>query len=154
MRVPEEADRDFTASCFIVEDGKVLFLKHSKLGKWLPPGGHIEADETPDEAALRETLEETGWKVRISKDFVPETSYDSVSQDLPRPFNVNIHPISDDHLHCDFQFLGEPIEKQDASHGHEHDGLEWFTIEEIEEIETPENARVAARKALRLARDR
>jgi 8-oxo-dGTP pyrophosphatase MutT (NUDIX family) len=38
-------------------------LKHKKLGKWLPPGGHIEPNELPDDAACREVLEETGLKV-------------------------------------------------------------------------------------------
>ena len=35
---------------------KFLLIKHRKTGKWLQPGGHIELDEDPEEAALRETL--------------------------------------------------------------------------------------------------
>ena len=46
-------------------EGKVLLHLHRKLGMWLPPGGHIEKDELPDEAAVREVLEETGVKVEL-----------------------------------------------------------------------------------------
>lgn len=148
MRVPEGSDRDFTASCFVIEDGEILLLNHSKLGKWLPPGGHIEEDETPDEAALRETLEETGWKVDILEDYVPDTEYESVSEDLPTPFNVNIHPISDSHLHCDFQFVARPVERVEASHDDEHNGFEWFTPEEVKDLETPENVKKTVRRVL------
>ncbi len=51
---------DFTASVYIVREGKVLLHKHKKLGIWLPPGGHIEPEEDPNQAALREAKEESG----------------------------------------------------------------------------------------------
>jgi len=58
--LPEDADIDYTASAFIIEDGKILFIDHEKLGEWIQPGGHIQENETPDQAAKRETKEETG----------------------------------------------------------------------------------------------
>jgi hypothetical protein len=45
---------DFTVAIFVVHDGKVLIIHHRKLDKWLPLGGHIELDEEPEQAALRE----------------------------------------------------------------------------------------------------
>ena len=45
---------DFTVAIFVVYDGKVLLIHHRKLDKWLPLGGHIELDEDPEMAALRE----------------------------------------------------------------------------------------------------
>ncbi|MCX6799315.1 MAG: NUDIX domain-containing protein [Candidatus Diapherotrites archaeon] len=42
-----------------------LLIKHKKLGKWLPPGGHMEKNETPDDALQRELMEELGIKIRI-----------------------------------------------------------------------------------------
>ena len=53
-------DRHFTVAVFVVWEGKVLLHWHRKLEMWLPPGGHIEDGELPDEAALREVREETG----------------------------------------------------------------------------------------------
>jgi 8-oxo-dGTP diphosphatase len=37
-----------------------LYVRHQKRKTWEIPGGHIEKDETPDEAASRELMEETG----------------------------------------------------------------------------------------------
>ena len=59
--------RDFTVATFVVHEGKVLLLRHAKLGKWLPPGGHIEPNELPDEAAVREVWEEAGIRVRLGR---------------------------------------------------------------------------------------
>ena len=53
-----------TASAVVVGPrGTVLHL-HRLLGRWLQPGGHLEAGETPGEAALREVVEETGLVAR------------------------------------------------------------------------------------------
>ncbi|RLS89050.1 MAG: NUDIX domain-containing protein, partial [Planctomycetota bacterium] len=54
---------DFTVAVFVVHEKKVLVIHHKKLDKWLPLGGHIELDEDPEQAALRETLEESGLAV-------------------------------------------------------------------------------------------
>lgn len=57
------------AACAIIhnERGEVLLLKRHDDGKWDPPGGHIDPDETPALAAERETLEETGLVVRAKQ---------------------------------------------------------------------------------------
>lgn len=52
-----------TASAFVVHptENAVALLLHAKIGKWLQPGGHIEADdESVIAAALREVSEEVG----------------------------------------------------------------------------------------------
>ena len=59
------ATRDFAVAVFVVDQGRVLLLYHAKLAKWLPPGGHIEPNELPDEAAVREVWEEAGIRVRL-----------------------------------------------------------------------------------------
>ena len=48
----------FGSSGFLVNDGKVLLIKHKKLGIWLAPGGHIDGNELPEKAAEREFWEE------------------------------------------------------------------------------------------------
>lgn len=53
----------FTASAFVLcpERRRLLLIRHPKLGRWLQPGGHIEAgDESLLAAARREVQEETG----------------------------------------------------------------------------------------------
>lgn len=146
MRVPEDSDMDFTAGCLVIEDGEILLMKHSKLGKWLQPGGHIEEDETPDETARRETLEETGVEV----EFLEKPEFEAPeSENLPKPFNVNLHNISEDHMHCSFLYLTRPKKKGEATHSHEHDGQKRFSKEELNELENiPENLRIASIKAI------
>ena len=53
-----------TAGGFLIQDHKVLLVKHKKLGFWLAPGGHLEPDELPHQAAEREVFEETQVQVQ------------------------------------------------------------------------------------------
>lgn len=145
MYIPENADRDFTAGIFIVEDGEVLLLRHRKLGVWLQPGGHVEEGETPDEAAVREAREETGFQVRL-KNSSEKISDESI--DLPTPFNVNLHRIKEGHWHCDFQYLAELKGERDDDYEYEDEDIGWFSEEELEDLDIPENCRKTCRKAL------
>ncbi|NLY56456.1 MAG: NUDIX hydrolase [Firmicutes bacterium] len=43
----------------INQAGQVLLIEHLR-GEWIMPKGHLEGDETPAEAAIREIREETG----------------------------------------------------------------------------------------------
>lgn len=63
--------KHFTATAYIVAkiDGrhKLLLHKHKKHKLWLAVGGHIEKDENPTEALLREVKEETNLEITILK---------------------------------------------------------------------------------------
>lgn len=51
----------------VMDDGRVVLLRRGiepGRGAWAQPGGFLEVDETVAEAAIRETLEETGLRVR------------------------------------------------------------------------------------------
>jgi 8-oxo-dGTP pyrophosphatase MutT (NUDIX family) len=150
MRVPENADRDFVAGAFIIRDNKILFLRHKKYGVWLQPGGHVEERETPDEAAIRETMEEVGLEVEILGDFRPESSFESLSEDLPQPFNINLHQIEEGHWHLDFQYLVRPVNEVSEKEYSDED-MKWFSEKELRDgdLSMPENARKTALKALR-----
>ncbi len=43
----------------------VGLIRHPRLGRWMLPGGHVEPDENPAEATLREVTEETGLTARL-----------------------------------------------------------------------------------------
>ncbi|MBI5346885.1 MAG: NUDIX domain-containing protein, partial [Chlamydiae bacterium] len=58
-------EKHFTAVAFILEKEKVLLIYHNKLRTWLPPGGHVDPNETPVETAIREVKEETGLDITI-----------------------------------------------------------------------------------------
>jgi len=53
------------ATGFIINDHKILLIHHAKLDKWLPVGGHMKPDETPDQTFLHEIKEETNLDAEI-----------------------------------------------------------------------------------------
>ncbi len=63
--------RDITVAVFVTDGRAVLLHLHQTLGRWLPPGGHIEPNELPDEAAVREVLEETGVHATLGEELEP-----------------------------------------------------------------------------------
>src|SRR6478672_4531930 len=60
----EDADpTHVTASAIVVGSRGTVLHVHRRTGMWLQPGGHIDPGESPTDAALRETVEETGLAV-------------------------------------------------------------------------------------------
>ena len=55
----------FAATAYIIFKDKVLLVNHPKIKRWLPVGGKVDPDETPDQAVLREIKEEVGLDVKI-----------------------------------------------------------------------------------------
>lgn len=47
------------------DDGRALIIQRRDNGRWEPPGGVLELDETIEAGAQREALEETGVKVEL-----------------------------------------------------------------------------------------
>jgi len=83
-----------TASAVVLDPmkGLVLLHLHRRIGRWLQPGGHIEPGERPEDAALRETLEETAVAARH-----PGGSATIV--------HLDEHPGPDGHIHLDLRYL-------------------------------------------------
>ena len=98
-----------TAGALIVsrQTGCVLLLKHKQLGKWLQPGGHVEAsDASVLDAAFREAREETGIGRDRLELLAPSGSL------LPVPADADGHYIppcpskgEDEHRHFDMRFV-------------------------------------------------
>jgi len=96
-----------TGSGFVVGPRGIVLLKHKRLGFWMQPGGHIDAGETPWEAARRECVEEIGLDVRFLGPF-------SGASELvvPELVHVDVHPGGRGHTHLDLRYLfdGGPAE--------------------------------------------
>ncbi|HSX10850.1 MAG TPA: NUDIX domain-containing protein [Chlamydiales bacterium] len=122
-------DRQFTATVYIFHQNKVLLHRHAKLGKWLPPGGHIEPNETPPEAARREVREETGLEIQfIEQENLQVAHPNAVS--FERPFfclleNVPAYKDKPMHQHMDFIYLAT------STTSTVRDGFQWFSYEEL-----------------------
>ena len=139
-----ETTRHFTATCFIINDDKVLLHFHKKLDKWLPVGGHIDRDELPHKAAEREAEEESGLDVEING---REDLSEEVDK-LPRPDKVLLQDINDHHQHIDSVFF---VETEDEDFESE-DGIEemaWFTEEEVRELDAAEEVKNHSLEAMK-----
>ena len=111
-RATAPPSRDWCATAFVVWRGRVLLHRHPKLDRWLPPGGHVEADELPDAAAVREVLEETGVPVRLIGERPVEAPGPTA---LVRPRGVQLEPIRPGHEHVDLIYWARPHEPYDGA---------------------------------------
>jgi 8-oxo-dGTP pyrophosphatase MutT (NUDIX family) len=87
----ESNDHHVTASAFVVSSRGVILHRHRRLGIWVQPGGHVDIGEGPEQAALRETLEETGLV--------------AVHLEPVRLFHVDVHPGPRGHTHYDLRYV-------------------------------------------------
>ncbi|HUX35526.1 MAG TPA: NUDIX domain-containing protein [Candidatus Paceibacterota bacterium] len=141
---------DFTAEVFVVFKDKVLLRKHDKYKIWLSVGGHIELDEDPNQAAVREVKEEVGLDIRlVDKNF--ESRESDSYKELMTPKFLHRHRVGEDHEHVTMVYFGVAkngdIEQED---GELSDEIKWFTKDELDEKDygIRESIRYHAKKAL------
>jgi 8-oxo-dGTP pyrophosphatase MutT (NUDIX family) len=121
--------RLFCATVYIFnpEGTHTLLLDHRKLKRWVPPGGKIDPNEIPDDAAIRECKEETGLDITLLGEKT------SVPGGLIRPYGVQLNsviPLEKDHI--DLIYLAIPttmmpleINKREAA------AIKWFSVDEV-----------------------
>lgn len=84
----------YCAGVFIIRKNRILFLKQTRSKYLVLPGGHIEDGELPHEAAIRETLEETGLEIDLLE--TPDKkARTKVVEPLPLPFCMRVLPCKD-----------------------------------------------------------
>src|SRR5579883_1980028 len=89
---------DFTVEVFIVHNHRVLLRKHDKYKIWLSVGGHIELNEDPNEAALREVKEEVGLHIKLDDSRRKSRAEDKTKELIP-PYFLNRNRVSPTHEH-------------------------------------------------------
>jgi 8-oxo-dGTP pyrophosphatase MutT (NUDIX family) len=139
---------DFTVAIFVVRDSKILLIHHRQLDKWLPLGGHIELDEDPEQAALREAREESGFEVELIGERPPTTSPGTRALIAPR--FLDIHRITDTHEHIGMIYWARPKQGALTLAAAEHHDIRWCTAEDLEQLKPPmaEPVKWYCRKAL------
>jgi 8-oxo-dGTP pyrophosphatase MutT (NUDIX family) len=125
-----------TASAVVVGTRGTVLHVHRRSGAWLQPGGHIEPGETPWDAAVRESVEETGLAVQHA------------SAD-PELVHVDVHPAPRGHVHLDLRYLLTAPDDEPRPAPGESPDARWFTWEEADVV-----ADESLRNALRAARAR
>ena len=116
------------AHTLIEKDGKYLLIKRSKIKRGLPnvypsywdiPGGSVEENELPREAALREAMEEVKQKLRINKIIHEDSQFDA----------------SKDTVFTRLVYAGEILEERDfILDPEEHTDFKW--ISSLKDIES------------------
>jgi 8-oxo-dGTP pyrophosphatase MutT (NUDIX family) len=144
---------DFTVEVFVVYKDKVLLRKHDKYKIWLSVGGHIELDEDPNQAAVREVREEVGLAVEIMGGASGIGSNNDYKELIPPKF-LNRHRINDSHEHVTLVYFGTTKTDQ-TTQGQEEasDDMRWFTLQDLDDpnYNLRENVKYYARQALKEA---
>lgn len=125
-----------TGSALVVGPHGVLLHRHKRLGIWMQPGGHVEAGETPWEAAARETAEETGIAA-------------THPAGEPCLVHVDVHAAPKGHTHLDARYLLHAGDVAPAPPPGESQAVRWFSWEEA--VAVADVALVGALLALRPA---
>lgn len=127
---------DYTAGVYVVYKDKVLIRKHEKYHIWIHVGGHVELNEHPIEAAIREVYEEVGLKITIpgysgirAKEAPAYSKVDDIVS-LPPPQHMNIHRINETHQHLDMLYYAladtDMVVPENPA-----DQWVWLTTEEV-----------------------
>lgn len=137
----EDGQYDYTASGYIVNQDRILLIRHKKLPIWTPPSGHIELHQTPIDGLYMEIEEEAG----ITKDhltliethtetagFRRQTSAGLEGKRVPMPFDLDEHQFgTEPHMHVDFGYiLTSDTDIVQPGEG-ESQEYKWFTDEEL-----------------------
>ncbi|HAV62473.1 MAG TPA: NUDIX hydrolase [Verrucomicrobiales bacterium] len=126
---------DFTVAIFVVAGNRALLIHHRKLDKWLPLGGHIELDEDPEQAALRETKEESGLDVELLGERPPTTG--PGTRALIGPRFLDIHRITDSHEHIGMIYWARPKGGETRLAADEHHDIRWCTAADLDQLQPP-----------------
>lgn len=130
--------RAFSVAIFARHAGRVLLIKHQRLGTWLPVGGELMPDETPLEAAKRELLEETGFEGRFNASL-------GVDGTPPGFLGYEEHMAGSKGLHMNFAFVAD-VPSFAVVPNAEFSEFRW--VDETDDVDCPKNVRELLRMAL------
>ncbi|MGN8027401.1 NUDIX hydrolase [Microbacterium sp. 22242] len=135
----------------------LLMVFHRKLQRWLPPGGHVDDNEFPSAAVLREVYEETGVHASHRREESLDLALEGVIDvQLPTPLTMSAQLIpataeDPEHIHIDmmYELVGDRTPALSTAE-REVAGARWFARAEVlSEPRTFDAVRAFARERLR-----
>ena len=134
--IDEKIQRFLCVTVFVInQDQKLLMIKHKKLGKWCPPGGKVDNNETPDEAAVRECFEETGVRIKLIG-----ANNLHFKGELITPIGSQCNVINKgEREHVDLSYLATPLDNNLKISEREASDIDWFSFEEVKKLDTFES---------------
>lgn len=122
---------DLVVCGYLIENDNILLIHHKKLDMWLPVGGHIDKNETPDNALIREYKEETNLDIELLN---MSKKYDkNIKYNVALPVYTNVHNVGDHDHYCLF-YLCKLRNSNNNEITIKHDEVidyKWLTPEEI-----------------------
>jgi ADP-ribose pyrophosphatase YjhB (NUDIX family) len=152
--------RHFTVTGFLVDGGRTALHWHRKNQMWLPPGGHVEPDEDPVQAVVREVREETDIEAEVVSPAVPYM-FETPAQ-LPPPMLILVEDIAEGpHQHIDMIYALRPV----AAASRLGDEFVWVDEAQLQaneplavascgvDMPVPDDVRALAMEAIRIVRE-
>jgi 8-oxo-dGTP pyrophosphatase MutT (NUDIX family) len=109
--------REHVTAVIFDENQQVVLILREDFRIWALPGGMIEPGETPEQTAIRETLEETGYLIAVD-----------------RYIGKYLRPQFNDVRHV---FRGHVIGGQSLENGPETLQVKWFSLDGLPTKRTP-----------------
>ena len=137
---------DFVVTVFIAFKDKVLLVHHPKYNKWVPMGGHIELDEEPEQALMREIDEETGLSVEILAD---KPNFND-TKFVYAPRYIDVHDAHPPHKHISLVYFARAKNnKYKLSTGHNE--IRWLGLADLNDSQyhLDESVKFYCREALK-----
>lgn len=131
-----------TGSVLVVDPSTrhVLLLFHSKVQRWLQPGGHADGDGNLAHVALREAQEETG---------IQGLQVVTPAIDLDVHTFHNAAGTEPDHLHHDVRHLALAPPGARPQGNHESEAIRWVALDELPALDVDPGTLRMARAGLR-----
>jgi len=151
-------DRHFTVSIYIVHKDKVLLHLHKKAKKILPLGGHIELNELPEDACIREAQEESGLKINLYNPLNNQlkNACELAGEELlVNPMYTILGEINPEHYHIDFVHYATANSFDTRPGDGESNLLKWYNKEDLKNAyDIQHNILTMANEALELLGER
>lgn len=152
-------ERHFTVSVYIVHKDKVLLHLHKKAEIMLPLGGHIELNELPEEACIREAREESGLNINLYNSeinkLLKNSSKLTVEKILINPMHTVLCQVNSEHYHIDLVYYATAKSFDTIPGDGESKLLKWFAKEDLKDTyNIPPNVLAMATESLELLTER